>query len=150
MKTTKGRLWTVPPLHLKATTPPILVLSTRGRTPSKLTTCKLTFHTNHQNHDHLNQTEPPHGHESQLHVCLDLHWSDRCGLTSSTACYLPLSPSRNCPHNCLGPGHLHARLEYTIGRVELVLVSPLLCHSLPTLLLEAKLTLVTISPTIVQ
>jgi hypothetical protein len=46
-------------------------------------------------------------------------------------------------------GHLHKRLKYTIGRVVLVLVSPLLCHSLNTLLLEAKLTLVTISPTIV-
>jgi hypothetical protein len=41
------------------------------------------------------------------------------------------------------------RLKYTIGRVVLVLVSPLLCHSLLTLLLEAKLALVTISPTIV-
>jgi hypothetical protein len=33
----------------------------------------------------------------------------------------------------LGPGHLHTRLEYTIGRVILVLVSPLLCHCLLTL-----------------
>jgi hypothetical protein len=41
------------------------------------------------------------------------------------------------------------RLKYTIGRVVLVLVSPLLCHSLLTLSLEAKLTLVIISPTIV-
>jgi hypothetical protein len=41
------------------------------------------------------------------------------------------------------------RLTYTIGRVVLVLVSPLLCHSLHTLALEAKFTLVTISPTIV-
>jgi hypothetical protein len=41
------------------------------------------------------------------------------------------------------------RLKYTIGRVVLVLVSPLLCHSPPTLLPEAKLSLVTISPTIV-
>jgi hypothetical protein len=41
------------------------------------------------------------------------------------------------------------RLKYTIGRVVLVLVSPLLCHSLLTLLLEAKLTLVTTSPIIV-
>jgi hypothetical protein len=40
-------------------------------------------------------------------------------------------------------------LKYTIGRVVLVLVSPLLCHSLLTLPLEAKLALVTISPTIV-
>jgi hypothetical protein len=41
------------------------------------------------------------------------------------------------------------RLKYTIRRMVLVLVSPLLCHSLLTLPLEAKLTLVTISPTIV-
>jgi hypothetical protein len=41
------------------------------------------------------------------------------------------------------------RLKYTIGRVVRVLVSPLLCHSLLTLLLEAKLTLVTTSPIIV-
>jgi hypothetical protein len=41
------------------------------------------------------------------------------------------------------------RLKYTIGRVVLVLVSPLLCHSPLTLLPEAKLALVTISPTIV-
>jgi type IV secretory pathway TrbD component len=40
------------------------------------------------------------------------------------------------------------RLKYTIGRVVLVLVSPLLRHSLLTLPLEAKLTLVTISTTI--
>jgi hypothetical protein len=59
------------------------------------------------------------------------------------------SPSRNCAHTRLGPGHLHTRLKYTIGRVVLVLVSPLLRHSLCTLPLEAKLTLVTISPTIV-
>jgi hypothetical protein len=45
-KNTKGRLWAVPPLHLKATTPPIPVLSTRGRTPSKLTTCRLSRPTN--------------------------------------------------------------------------------------------------------
>jgi hypothetical protein len=41
------------------------------------------------------------------------------------------------------------RLKYTIGGVVLVLVSPLFCHSLLTLPLEAKLTLVTLSPTIV-
>jgi hypothetical protein len=41
-------------------------------------------------------------------------------------------------------------LKYTIRRVVLVLVSPLLRHSLLTLPLEAKLTLVTISPTIVR
>jgi hypothetical protein len=41
------------------------------------------------------------------------------------------------------------RLKYTIGRVVFVLVSPLLCHSLLTFHLEAELTLVTISPTIV-
>jgi hypothetical protein len=39
-------------------------------------------------------------------------------------------------------------LKYTIRRVVLVLVSPLLCYSLLTLPLETKLTLVTISPTI--
>jgi hypothetical protein len=41
------------------------------------------------------------------------------------------------------------KLKYTIVRVVLVLVSPLLCHSLLTPLLEEKLALVTISPTIV-
>jgi hypothetical protein len=41
-KTTKGRPWAVPPLHLNATSPHIPVLSTRGRTPSKLTTCRLS------------------------------------------------------------------------------------------------------------
>jgi hypothetical protein len=41
------------------------------------------------------------------------------------------------------------RLKYTIRTVVLILVSPLLFHSLLTLLLEAKLTLVTISLTIV-
>jgi hypothetical protein len=71
------------------------------------------------------------------------------GSVSSTTCHLLISPSWNRSHNRLGPGHLHTRLKYTIGRVVLVLVSPLLCHSLLTLPLEAKLTLVTISPTIV-
>jgi hypothetical protein len=41
------------------------------------------------------------------------------------------------------------RLKYTIGSVVLILVSPLFRHSHLTLPLEAKLTLVTISPTIV-
>jgi hypothetical protein len=41
-KTTKVRLWTLPPLQLKATTPPFPILSTRGRTPNKLITCKLS------------------------------------------------------------------------------------------------------------
>jgi hypothetical protein len=41
------------------------------------------------------------------------------------------------------------RLKYTIRRLVLVLVSSLLCHSLLMLLHEAKLTLVTISTTIV-
>jgi hypothetical protein len=41
-QTMKGKPWTVPPLHLKATTPPIPIMSTRGRTPSKLTTCRLS------------------------------------------------------------------------------------------------------------
>jgi Zn-dependent protease with chaperone function len=40
------------------------------------------------------------------------------------------------------------RLKYTIGRVILVFVSPLLCHSLLSLRLEAKLILMAISPTI--
>jgi hypothetical protein len=44
---------------------------------------------------------------------------------------------------------LLTRLKYTIGRVILVLVSPLLRHSLLTLPLEAKLKLVTISPTMI-
>jgi hypothetical protein len=78
-----------------------------------------------------------------------VHRSDWCSPANNTACYLPLSPSLNRSHNRLGPGHLHTRLKYTIGRVVLVLVSPLLYHSLLTLLHEAKLTLVTISPTIV-
>jgi hypothetical protein len=78
-----------------------------------------------------------------------VHQSDRCSPARNTTCHLSISPSRNRPHNFFGLGHLHTRLKYTIGRVVLVLVSPLLCHSLLTLLLEAKLTLVTISPTIV-
>jgi hypothetical protein len=44
---------------------------------------------------------------------------------------------------------MHTRLKYTIERVVLVLVRPLLCHYLLTLPLEGKLNLVTISPTIV-
>jgi hypothetical protein len=40
------------------------------------------------------------------------------------------------------------RLKYTIRRVVLVLVSPLLCHFLLSLPLEAKLILMAISPTI--
>jgi hypothetical protein len=40
------------------------------------------------------------------------------------------------------------RLKYTIGWVVLVLVSPLLCHSLLSLSLEAKLILMAISSTI--
>jgi hypothetical protein len=42
------------------------------------------------------------------------------------------------------------RLKYTIGRVVLVLVSPLLRHSLLSPPFEAKLILVAISPTIVK
>jgi hypothetical protein len=44
---------------------------------------------------------------------------------------------------------LHTTLKYTIRRVVLVLVIPPFRHSLLTPPLEAKLTLVTISPTIV-
>jgi hypothetical protein len=44
--------------------------------------------------------------------------------------------------------HLHTRLKYTTGGVILVLVSPLLRHSLFSLPLEAKLILMAISPTI--
>jgi hypothetical protein len=40
------------------------------------------------------------------------------------------------------------RLKYTIGKLVLVLVSPLLCHSLLSLPLQAKLILMAISPTI--
>jgi hypothetical protein len=43
---------------------------------------------------------------------------------------------------------LHTRLKYTIRGVVPILVSPLLYHCLLTLTLEAKLVLVTISPTI--
>ena len=77
-----------------------------------------------------------------------MHRSDRCSSASSTICCLPVSPSRNRPHNRLGPGHLHTRLRYTIRGVVPVPVSPLSSHSLLTLPLEAKLILVTISPTI--
>jgi hypothetical protein len=76
------------------------------------------------------------------------HRSDRSSPASSTSNSLSLSPSRNCPHTRLSPGNLHTRLKYTIGRVVLVLVSPLLRHSLPSLPLEAKLLLMAISPTI--
>jgi hypothetical protein len=40
------------------------------------------------------------------------------------------------------------RLRYTMGRVVPILVNPLLRHSLLSLLLKAKLILLTISPTI--
>jgi hypothetical protein len=40
------------------------------------------------------------------------------------------------------------RLKYSIEKVVLVLVSPLLCHSLLSLPLEEKLILMAISPTI--
>jgi hypothetical protein len=53
------------------------------------------------------------------------HWSERCSPASSTSNSLLLSPSQNCPHTRLGPGHLHTMLKYTIRRVVLVLVSPL-------------------------
>jgi hypothetical protein len=76
-----------------------------------------------------------------------VHRSDRCSMASSTT-YHVLPPSRNRPHNRLGLGHLHTRLKYTIRGVVPILVSPLLYHCLLTLTLEAKLVLVTISPTI--
>jgi hypothetical protein len=76
------------------------------------------------------------------------HRSDRCSPASSTSNSLSHSPSWNCPHTRLGPGHLHSRLKYTIGSVVLVLVSPLLRHSLLSLPLEAKLVIMAISPTI--
>jgi hypothetical protein len=60
-----------------------------------------------------------------------------------------ISQCRNTSHNYLAPGQWHTRLRYTIERVVPILVSPLVCHSLLTLLLEAKLTRMTISPTIV-
>jgi hypothetical protein len=37
------------------------------------------------------------------------YWSDRCSPTSSTSNGLSLSPSRNCPHTRLSPGHLHCK-----------------------------------------
>jgi hypothetical protein len=48
----------------------------------------------------------------------------------------------------LGRGHLHTGLKFTIGRLVLVLVSPLLRHSLLSPPFEAKLILMAISPTI--
>jgi hypothetical protein len=87
-----------------------------------------------------------------VQACIGLtgasHRSDWCSPASSTSNSLSLSPSRNCPHTSLGPGHLHTRLKYTIGRVVLVLVSPLLRHSLLSLPLEVKLILMAISPAI--
>jgi hypothetical protein len=71
------------------------------------------------------------------------HRSDQCSSASNTSSSLSLSPSRNCPHTHLGPGHPHTRLKYPIGRVVLVLR-----HSLLTPPLEAKLIFVAISPTI--
>jgi hypothetical protein len=52
-----------------------------------------------------------------------VHRSDRCSSTSNTSSSLSLSPSGNCPHTRLGPGHLHTRLKYTIGRVVLFLLA---------------------------
>jgi hypothetical protein len=45
---------------------------------------------------------------------------------------------------------MHTRLKYTTRGVELVLVSPLVRHSLLSLPFEAKLILVAISPTIAK
>jgi hypothetical protein len=75
--------------------------------------------------------------------------SDRPPQKTASTAGTRISPCRNTSHNLLGPRHPHTRLKYTIGRVVLVLVSPLLRRSLLTLPLEAKLILVTISPTIV-
>jgi hypothetical protein len=75
------------------------------------------------------------------------HRSNRCSPANNTSNSLSLSPRQNCPHTRLGPGHLHTRLKYTIEKVVLILVSPLL-HSLLSLLLEAKFILMAISPTI--
>jgi hypothetical protein len=75
--------------------------------------------------------------------------SDRWCTTSSTTYHSLISPSQNCPNNHIGPGHLHTRLKYTIRGVVVVLVSPLLSQPFLRLPLEAKLTLVTISPRIV-
>jgi hypothetical protein len=73
-----------------------------------------------------------------------------CPLQKATsAAGTHISPCRNASHKCLAPGQWHTRLRYTMGSVVPNLASPLLSHSLFTLPLEAKLTLVTISPTIV-
>jgi hypothetical protein len=118
----------IPPLQLKATTPPIPVLSTRGRTPSKLTTYKLSRPTTRTT---TSRTKPSICTSTKpkmlsVQTCTGLtsvaHRSDRCSPANNTSCCLSLSPSRNCPHTHLGPGHLHTRLKYTIGRVVLVLV----------------------------
>jgi hypothetical protein len=127
-------------------------LSTRGREPSKLTSCKLSSPTTRATTSRSNPRTCTRTKPKLLPVqaCTGLtgapHRSVRCSLGSSTSNSLPVSPSPNCPHTRLGPGHLHMRLKYTIGGVVLVLVSPLLCHSLLSLSLEAKLILMATLP----
>jgi hypothetical protein len=130
-------------------------LSTRGTMPSKLTSCKLSRPTTRTT---TSRTKPSTCTSTKpkvllVQTCTGLtgvaHWSNRCSSDNNTSCSLSLSSSRNCPRTRLGPGHLHTRLKYTIGRVVIVLVSPLLRHSLLSLPLEAKLKFVTISPTMI-
>jgi hypothetical protein len=122
--------------------------------PSKLTSCKLSSPTTRTT---TSRTKPRTCTSKKpkllpVQACTSLtgasHRSDRCSPASSASNSLSLSLNWNCPHTSLGPGHLHTRLKYTIGRVVLVLVSLLLHHSLLSLPLEAKLILMDISPTI--
>jgi hypothetical protein len=85
-------------------------LSTRGRTPSKLTSCKFSSPTTRTT---TSRTKPRTCMSTKpklllVQACTGLtgapHQSDRCSAASSTSNSLSLSPSRNCPHTHLGPG----------------------------------------------
>jgi hypothetical protein len=104
-KTTKGRSWIVPPLDLKATTPPIPVFSTRGRTPSKLTTYKLSRPTT-KTMTSCKKLRLITSMKTKLVPLLSPNWSDRFHSSSrvpSSQSTL-FSPSQNCVNNGLTPG----------------------------------------------
>jgi hypothetical protein len=121
--------------------------------PSKLTSCKLSSTTTRTKNS---RTKPRTCTSMKLELLpvqayTSLtgapHRSDRCSPASSTFNSLPLSPSLNCPHTRLGPGHLRTRFRHIMRWVVPVLVCPLLSHSRLSPSLIAKLFLVTILST---
>jgi hypothetical protein len=90
----------------------------RGRMPRKLTSCKLYSPTTRTTNS---RTKPRTCTSTKLELLPVQartgmtgapHRFDRCSLASSTSNSLPLSPSPNCPHTRLGPGHLHMTFRH--------------------------------------